>query len=62
MEVGVAPPHALSPRQLFWPRFRQDKAAVVGAAIIVVLIFLALFGGRSQSGSAGIPRTSRTGR
>lgn len=34
-----------SPRQLFWVRFKQDKAAIVGGAVILVLIFLALFGG-----------------
>lgn len=32
----------LSPRQLFWARFKQDKAAVGGLVIIIVLIALAL--------------------
>lgn len=32
----------LSPRQLFWARFKQDKAAVGGLVIIIVLIVLAL--------------------
>jgi len=32
----------LSPRQLFWARFKQDKAAVGGLVIILVLIVLAL--------------------
>jgi peptide/nickel transport system permease protein len=32
----------LSPRQLFWTRFKQDKAAVAGLIIIAVLILLAL--------------------
>ncbi len=32
----------LSPRQLFWARFKQDKAAVAGLVIIIVLIVLAL--------------------
>jgi ABC-type dipeptide/oligopeptide/nickel transport system permease subunit len=35
----------LSPRQLFWRRFKQDKAAVVGGVIIIVLVVLAIFGG-----------------
>jgi ABC-type dipeptide/oligopeptide/nickel transport system permease subunit len=35
----------LSPRQLFWRRFKQDKAAVVGAVIIIALVLLAIFGG-----------------
>ena len=32
----------LSPRQLFWARFKQDKAAVGGLIIIILLIVLAL--------------------
>ncbi len=36
---------ARSPRQLFWARFKQDKAALVGAFVIVLLLFLAIFGG-----------------
>src|SRR5580765_7946275 len=36
---------SLSPRQLFWMRFKKDKAAVAGGIIIIVLIFLAIFGG-----------------
>jgi peptide/nickel transport system permease protein len=34
-----------SPWQLFWIRFKQDKAALIGGVVIVVLIFLAIFGG-----------------
>jgi peptide/nickel transport system permease protein len=34
-----------SPRELFWLRFKQDKAALIGGAVIVGLIFLAIFGG-----------------
>ena len=34
-----------SPRQLFWVRFKQDKAALVGAVVIVLLVLVALFGG-----------------
>jgi ABC-type dipeptide/oligopeptide/nickel transport system permease subunit len=34
-----------SPRQLFWARFKQDKAAIAGGLVIVVLILLAIFGG-----------------
>jgi peptide/nickel transport system permease protein len=32
----------LSPRQLFWARFKQDKAAVGGLIIVIVLIVLAI--------------------
>ena len=33
----------LSPRQLFWARFKQDKAAVGGLIIVCVLILIAIF-------------------
>src|SRR5512138_2119490 len=36
---------ARSPRQLFWARFKQDKAALVAAVVIVLLLLLAIFGG-----------------
>ena len=36
---------ARSPRQLFWARFKQDKAALVGGVVVLVLILLAIFGG-----------------
>lgn len=35
----------LSPRQLFWRRFKRDKAAIAGGVVIIILILLALFGG-----------------
>jgi peptide/nickel transport system permease protein len=34
-----------SPREIFWARFRQDKAALVGAVVIVILLLLAAFAG-----------------
>lgn len=34
-----------SPSRLFWERFRQDKAALAGGVVIIVMIFLGLFGG-----------------
>jgi peptide/nickel transport system permease protein len=33
------------PATLFWERFRQDKAALAGGIVIIVMIFLAIFGG-----------------
>jgi peptide/nickel transport system permease protein len=51
MSAAAAAPEAgvvaagRSPRQLFWMRFKQDKAALVGAGVIIALILLALFGG-----------------
>jgi len=41
-----APEHAVegkSPRQLFWERFRKDKAAMGGAVTVLILVLLALF-------------------
>lgn len=34
---------ALSPRQLFWRRFRSDRVAVVSATFILFLVFVAVF-------------------
>jgi peptide/nickel transport system permease protein len=34
-----------TPRQLFWERLRQDKAALIGLGVIVLLILTAIFGG-----------------
>ena len=34
-----------SPTRLFWERLRQDKAALAGGAVIVVLVLIAIFGG-----------------
>jgi ABC-type dipeptide/oligopeptide/nickel transport system permease subunit len=34
-----------SPSRLFWDRFKQDKAALAGAVVIVVLVLIAIFGG-----------------
>ena len=34
-----------SPRQIFWARIRQDKAAMAGAVVIVILLLLAIFAG-----------------
>jgi peptide/nickel transport system permease protein len=31
-----------SPRQIFWARFRQDKAAMLGGGVIIVLLILAI--------------------
>lgn len=45
LDGAVVAPQARSPRQLFWARFKQDKAALAGAVVIVLLIFLAIFGG-----------------
>ncbi len=34
-----------TPRQLFWDRLSQDKAALIGGGAIILLILIAIFGG-----------------
>jgi ABC-type dipeptide/oligopeptide/nickel transport system permease subunit len=36
---------ARSPRQIFWDRFRQDKLALFGAGLVVLMVLLALSAG-----------------
>ena len=55
IDAAVAP-HARSPRQLFWARFKQDKAALAGGIVIVLLIFLAIFGGPLAERITGHPQ------
>jgi peptide/nickel transport system permease protein len=43
VDLGTAP--GLSPRQLFWRRFKQDKAAIVGGIVIILLVLVAIAGG-----------------
>jgi peptide/nickel transport system permease protein len=45
-----------SPSRLFWERFRQDKAALIGGVVIILLIFIALFGGPIASNITGHPQ------
>ncbi len=52
---------ARSPRQLFWARFKQDKAALVGAFVIVLLLFLAIFGGPLAERISGHPQNEPYG-
>ena len=51
----VVAPQARSPRQLFWDRFKQDKAALVGGIVIILLILVALFGGALAERISGHP-------
>jgi peptide/nickel transport system permease protein len=34
-----------TPRRLFWERFRQDKAAIAGLVVVLLLLLVAIFGG-----------------
>jgi ABC-type dipeptide/oligopeptide/nickel transport system permease subunit len=44
-EAVTATVEGKSPRQLFWMRFRQDKAALFGLTVIIILVLLAIFAG-----------------
>jgi peptide/nickel transport system permease protein len=44
-----------SPRELFWLRFKRDKAAIAGGIVIIVLILLAIFGGPLAERISGHP-------
>jgi peptide/nickel transport system permease protein len=34
-----------SPRQIFWSRFRKDRAAMVGGVVVILLLLMAIFAG-----------------
>src|SRR5436305_14047601 len=42
-----------SPSRLFWERFRQDKAALAGGVVIILLVLTAVFGGPIASSVSG---------
>jgi peptide/nickel transport system permease protein len=48
-----------SASRLFWERFREDKAALVAAAVIGVLILIAFFGGPIAARVTGHPDTEQ---
>lgn len=58
--LEVAAP-ARTPRQLFWARFKQDKAALVGGIIIILLVLIALFGGPLAERISGHPQNEPYG-
>jgi peptide/nickel transport system permease protein len=47
-----------SPSRLFWERFRQDKAALAGGVVIILLVLIAIFGGPIASNISGHPQNS----
>ena len=56
--VALPQPHTVSiarrrPPRLFWDRFKQDKAAVLGGIVIIILVGLAIFGGAIASWITG---------
>jgi len=58
---AVVAPQARSPRQLFWGRFKQDKAALVGGIVIILLLFIAIFGGPLAERISGHPQNEPYG-
>jgi peptide/nickel transport system permease protein len=43
VDLGELPIVTRSPLQLFWMRFREDKVALVAAAFLILLVFIAIF-------------------
>jgi peptide/nickel transport system permease protein len=58
---AVVAPQARSPRQLFWGRFKQDKAAVIGGIVIILLVLIAIFGGPLAERISGHPQNEPYG-
>jgi peptide/nickel transport system permease protein len=57
--VALQAPAAISrksPSRLFWERFKQDKAAVVGGVVVCILIFIGIFGGPIAAAITGHPQ------
>jgi peptide/nickel transport system permease protein len=46
------------PSQLFWERFRQDKAALAGGVVIILLVLIAIFGGPLAQKISGHPQNA----
>jgi peptide/nickel transport system permease protein len=44
-----------SASRLFWERFREDKAALLGASVIIVLVLIAIAGGPLAAWATGHP-------
>jgi ABC-type dipeptide/oligopeptide/nickel transport system permease subunit len=47
-----------SPSRLFWERLRQDKAALAGGVVILILVFIAIAGGPIAQWLTGHPQNS----
>jgi peptide/nickel transport system permease protein len=48
IRAGAGPDQVIvgkTPRQLFWERFKKDKAAIAGLVVILLLLLLAIFAG-----------------
>jgi ABC-type dipeptide/oligopeptide/nickel transport system permease subunit len=47
-----------SPSRLFWERFRQDKAALAGGTVVILLVILAIVGGPVAAKITGHPQNA----
>src|ERR1700712_1291959 len=47
-----------APSRLFWERCRQDKAALAGGVVILLLVLIAIFGGPLAENITGHPQNS----
>ncbi len=47
-----------SPSRLFWERFRQDKAALAGLVVVILLVLIAIFGGPLAAHITGHPQNA----
>jgi peptide/nickel transport system permease protein len=47
-----------SPSRLFWERFRQDRAALAGGVVILLLVLIAVFGGPIAQRATGHPQNA----
>jgi peptide/nickel transport system permease protein len=56
--LPVAAVSRKSPSRLFWERFRQDKAALAGGIVIILLILIAIFGGPVAESLTGHPQNT----
>jgi peptide/nickel transport system permease protein len=54
--IEVPVQESRSPRQQFWIRFKEDRAAMAGGIVIVLLIGLAIFGGPIAAHVTGHPQ------
>jgi ABC-type dipeptide/oligopeptide/nickel transport system permease subunit len=54
--LEVAVPESRSPRQQFWLRFKEDKAAVTGGIVVILLVTIAIFGGPLAEHVTGHPK------
>jgi peptide/nickel transport system permease protein len=57
--IAIPAPHAVTrktPSRLFWDRLKQDKAALVGGVVVILLILTGIFGGPLATSISGHPQ------